>query len=159
MPAETGPGVEAGTPYLHASAIVCGETGILIRGASGSGKSTLALRLLEQAVAGGSFARLVGDDRVSLDRHGGRLVAKGHPAIAGLIEVRRQGLVRRAFEPRCVVRIVIDLSDELPRLPETKAAMIEIFGVSIYHLQIERRSDGASRVLAAIYERMQESEF
>jgi len=71
---------------IHANCLVIGDSGILIRGPSGSGKSMLSLRLLDLAKQNGHFARLVGDDRILLRAIGGRLLAEGHPLIAGQIE-------------------------------------------------------------------------
>src|SRR5579885_12565 len=45
--------------YLHATAAVVGEAGVLIRGPSGSGKSSLAFALIAAAKASGLFARLI----------------------------------------------------------------------------------------------------
>ncbi len=57
------------TETVHASAVLTGAHAVLIRGPSGSGKSHLALSLLEAAQSHLlPFARLVGDDRVHLDR-------------------------------------------------------------------------------------------
>ncbi|MDB5649623.1 MAG: hprK, partial [Hyphomicrobiales bacterium] len=70
---------------VHASALVVGETGILVRGRSGTGKSSLVMALLDAAARRNLFARLVADDRVCLHVAGDRLLATPHPAIAGLI--------------------------------------------------------------------------
>ncbi len=107
--------------FLHTTALVVGEAGVLIEGASGSGKSTLAATLVAEAARAGRFASLVGDDRVRLSVRGGRLIARPHPAIAGLLELRGLGLVAVPHEPACVLRLVIRLggpADPLPaRLP------------------------------------------
>jgi serine kinase of HPr protein (carbohydrate metabolism regulator) len=116
----------------HATALLVGETGVLIRGASGSGKSSLALALLAAAGSGGEHARLVGDDRLRLSIAHGRLVARAHPAIAGLIEQRGEGLVKAKLELAAVIRCVVDLveSDQSrdipPRYPEEDAATLRL---------------------------------
>ena len=56
-------GRAASAGYIHATVVLVGEAGVLIRGASGSGKSALALALMSEAGRRGLFARLVGDDR------------------------------------------------------------------------------------------------
>ena len=61
-------------PTVHATAIVIGETGVLIRGRSGSGKSSLALALVARVRLAGGFAAFVADDRVALAPAGGRSV-------------------------------------------------------------------------------------
>ena len=80
---------------IHATAVLCGTRGILIRGPSGSGKSSLALSLLR----GTSFARLVGDDRIHLEIAHGRLLMRPAKALEGLIEIRGLGIRRLSFEP------------------------------------------------------------
>ena len=87
---------------IHATALIVGHRGILIRGPSGSGKSRLALTLLQSAGAG--FARLVGDDRIHLEAVHGRLLMRPATALAGLIEIRGLGIVRAALEPVAVAR-------------------------------------------------------
>ncbi|MGZ3349538.1 MAG: serine kinase, partial [Xanthobacteraceae bacterium] len=76
----------AETPTVHASAVLAGARAVLIRGPAGAGKSRLALALIDAAQAGLlPFARLVGDDRVHLEPHHGRLVVRPAPPLAGLI--------------------------------------------------------------------------
>ena len=125
--------IEAGSAsYIHATAFVVGERGILITGPSGAGKSRLAALLLGEAARRGLFARLVGDDRVALVSHGGRLVASGHPATAGLIERRTEGLVAMPCERSCVIDRLVELSlNDPPRLPEPASGWADVFGVSV----------------------------
>ena len=78
----------------------------LLRGPSGAGKSDLALRLLDEG------ARLVADDRTELAVRGGRLIARAPATIAGLIEVRGQGIVglpRARLAPTAEVALLVDL--------------------------------------------------
>ncbi|MBY0613643.1 MAG: hypothetical protein K2P80_15815 [Beijerinckiaceae bacterium] len=133
---------------IHATALVCGEAGLLLRGRAGAGKSSLALDLISEAGREGLFARLVADDRVLLGRAGGRLVARPHPSIAGLVEVRSLGIERRPFEGRCVVRMLIDLGDDHERLPEKRE--IEILGIKIYHLAMQHGAIAPARILDAL---------
>ena len=93
---------------LHGAAVAVGEAGVLIRGVSGAGKSSLALALVEAAVARGMFARLVADDRVLLEVLNGRLLARPHPAIAGRVERRGQGIGLVDHEAAVVLRCVLD---------------------------------------------------
>ena len=106
---------------IHASAVVIGETGILIRGASGAGKSALASQLIFDARPRGLFARLVGDDRIILSAAGGRLIARPHPKIRGKIEQRWDGIIETQHEPASVLHCQVELSatapEQLPRLP------------------------------------------
>ena len=146
-------------PFIHATALLVGEAGVLIQGASGSGKSALALACIDAARGAGRFAALVGDDRVRVSARHGRLVASGNPDIAGKIE--RRGL---AVEPatlcspavlRIAVSLVSDaaLAAKLPRLPWIDANLTEIEGVCLPFLQIDARrdrSDQAALVFAAL---------
>jgi len=93
---------------LHASCATRGPQGVLLLGASGSGKSDLLLRLL------GAGYDLVADDRVMLDG----LTARAPAALAGLMEVRGVGIVRRDFVIATQIALVVQLdSSGIDRLP------------------------------------------
>jgi serine kinase of HPr protein (carbohydrate metabolism regulator) len=96
---------------FHATAVILGDRGVLIRGRSGAGKTTLALSLIGLCEAGNGFARLVSDDQVLLYPHDGRLVCAAPESIAGLAEFRGIGPCRMAFEPKMVVDLVVSLVD------------------------------------------------
>ncbi|MCC2096020.1 MAG: hypothetical protein KDJ29_03970 [Hyphomicrobiales bacterium] len=121
MPGSSLPGAANEEQAVHATAVVVGEAGVLIRGAPGTGKSELAAHLVGEACRRGLFARLIGDDRVILTRAGSRIVMRPHPRIAGLLEKRWEAIAKVPYEPAVVLRCVVDLfatSDELPlRLP------------------------------------------
>ncbi|MEL6060380.1 MULTISPECIES: HPr kinase/phosphatase C-terminal domain-containing protein [unclassified Methylobacterium] len=106
------------TVTLHGACCVLGGAGILIRGESGAGKSSLALLLATEA--DGAF---VADDRVVCDLRGGRVLARAHPALAGQVEVRGQGILSvaelgLASCAEAALDLVIDLVEASPRLPE-----------------------------------------
>lgn len=127
---------------VHASCVVVGEAGILIRGASGAGKSSLCLALIEAATARGLFARLVGDDRIALARIGGALLARPVSPLEGLLEVRGVGLLRRPHLPAARVRLVVDRMEEPPpRLPEEAQTIVEILGVALPRLACRHGRD------------------
>lgn len=119
--------------YVHATAVAFGAGGVLIVGPSGAGKSALALALIEAARRAGRFARLVGDDRVSLVAAHGRLIARPHPAIAGRIERRGSGLEATPHEPASAIALVIDLGAPAVRLPEPGAIAV-LEGVELSRL-------------------------
>jgi serine kinase of HPr protein (carbohydrate metabolism regulator) len=128
---------------IHASALVVGEAGVLIRGASGAGKSALALAMIETARSASLFASLIGDDRVLLSRAGPHVVARPHPAIAGLIEKRGQGLASVKHEPGALLSCVIDLigqgapgADVPPRMPEAQELRTMIESVELPRLML-----------------------
>jgi HPr kinase/phosphorylase len=109
---------------VHGTALAWRGAGVLLRGASGSGKSDLALRMLDRGW------RLVSDDYVMMTEQHGRLFMQPPPAIAGLIEVRGVGLVRRSYSLGCFLHLVADLTQEpVDRLPEPCRTILN--GVSI----------------------------
>jgi len=140
----------------HATAVIVGEAGVLIRGASGAGKSALALALL----AAGTPARLVsliGDDRVQLSVVNGRLVARAHPAIAGCIEQRGEGILRLGYEPAAVIRMTADIyplaagRDIPPRTPSDDELTVEIAGLMLPRLALPKElssEESARRVIS-----------
>jgi HPr kinase/phosphorylase len=140
------PAAIAEKSHLHASAVVIGEAGVLIRGPSGAGKSSLAFALITAAEDAGFFARLVGDDRIGIESRGGRLIAYGHPMILGKIERRGQGIFEIPFLPAAVVRLVVELDEALPRYPEPDHDHIELAGVTLPFFPM--RQDAAAGELA-----------
>jgi len=139
------------TTALHATCIVIRDRGVLITGPSGAGKSSLALRLMGLAERQGLFCALVGDDRVVLSPAGTRLVARPHPAIAGLVERRGSGIVSCGFEPAAVVRLVIELvRGPLERMPDTKNLTIGLAGVTLPRILCSLVEDDPARVALAL---------
>jgi serine kinase of HPr protein (carbohydrate metabolism regulator) len=137
-------------PRVHASAVLIGERGVLIRGASGSGKSSLTLQLMARDPA---RTWLVGDDWLELAARHGRLVADVPAAIAGKLEIRGQGIVARPHVAPVVIRLAVDLmpAADCPRLPEPEAMITVIDGVAIPRLMLPIGiADGAERVRAAL---------
>ena len=140
------------TATVHASAVLVGARAVLIRGPSGSGKSRLALDLIEAGRTGVlRFARLVADDRVHLEAHGGRLLARPAEALAGLIEVHGIGLLRVAHESGAVIGLVVDLAAaDATRLPDTDQRRAEIDGIKIPRLAVAPDWAALPRLLALI---------
>ena len=100
---------------IHATALVLGGTGVLLRGPSGAGKSDLALRAIEAG------AVLVGDDQVRLEAVGRRLWVHALAHSEGRIEVRGVGIAGVANVSAAPLGLVADLAGpgETPeRLPE-----------------------------------------
>jgi serine kinase of HPr protein (carbohydrate metabolism regulator) len=93
----------------HATALLLGDRGVMLRGPSGAGKTALALAIIDWARAVGVFGRFVGDDQVLLRRCGGRIVAEAPATIAGLAEIRGFGPVPTVFEPRALIDLVVDI--------------------------------------------------
>ena len=118
---------------VHATCVLIGRYGVLIRGAPGAGKTALAGMLVRETLRDGGFACLVADDRVALAAEGGRLVARVPAAIAGLMEIRGHGIARVDHEPAAVVRLVVDLvaPDALDRMPDAAETATTIDGITI----------------------------
>jgi HPr kinase/phosphorylase len=136
---------------VHASAVLVGPRAVLIRGPSGAGKSRLALELIEAARTGAlPFARLVGDDRVSLQAAGGRLLVRPAAALAGLIEVRGVGIVTLTYEPSAVVGLVVDLGVCAERLPTAESQHVDIDGVRLPRLAVAAGDVALPRVLPTV---------
>lgn len=134
-------------PTIHASAVLFGHRGILIRGPSGSGKSALALSLLQSANE--TFARLVGDDRIHLEAAHGRLLMRPATALQGLIEIRGLGIVRVPFEPVAVAHLVVDLEmADVPRLPDPASLTVSVEGIPLARLPVAPAAQIPSRLLA-----------
>jgi len=115
----------------HASCVVFEGAGLLLRGPSGAGKSDLALRLIDDG------AELVADDQVLFSPRTGRLFAAAPERLAGLIEVRGVGIVRRPYRREAMIDLVIDLlpSERIDRMPE--ARQVELFGILLPAVDLE----------------------
>jgi serine kinase of HPr protein (carbohydrate metabolism regulator) len=143
----------SGPQTIHASAVLMGTNGVLIRGASGSGKSALLLALIALDPV---LNVLAADDRVALAAHHGRLVAGAPESLAGLIEVRGQGILTRPYVSPVVIDLVVDLLPlaECPRMPEPDERA-EIAGLSLPRLALPAGTgDGPLRILTALQERV-----
>jgi serine kinase of HPr protein (carbohydrate metabolism regulator) len=139
------------SPTIHASAVLVGARAVLIRGPSGSGKSRLALELIA-AARGGTlrFARLVGDDRVHVEAAYGRLVVRPAAALAGMIELRGAGILKRPYEPSAVVGLVVDLAAEVARLPDAPQQRTELEGIALARLAVAAGKPALPVVLALL---------
>lgn len=108
-----------GDSTRHGTAVAVDGAGLLLLGPSGAGKSSMALMLLAMG------AVLVGDDRVRLWRHGGRVMADAAPALAGLVEARGVGILRAAHAGPVPLALVCDLGRDSPaRLPRPRARVV-----------------------------------
>ncbi len=100
---------------LHATAVLLGDSGVLITGRPGSGKTTLALSLIDYFRRSGRFSQLICDDQVLLSAQSGRVVCRAPQSIAGLVEIR--GLGPRPLEHEAAM-----VADLLVRLIPTGSA-------------------------------------
>jgi serine kinase of HPr protein (carbohydrate metabolism regulator) len=155
-PREAAKGRQADRPAegIHATAVVVGEWGILIRGHSGAGKSGLARALIASA-GSKRFARLVGDDRVLIEVRGNRIMVRPHAAIAGRIEIRGQGVVDADYEQAAVLHALVDLASPaaeiMARMPEKSCLVAGLSGVELPRLTVPAgrpAADAAADVIA-----------
>ena len=116
---------------LHATGLVLGKTGLLLRGPSGSGKSLLALWLLDTWQARGQAAKLLSDDRVDIEVTSGGLVMHAPAAIAGLAELRGRGIVRRPHLKKAPLNLVVDLVEKLERMVEDEELGTQLLGFEL----------------------------
>lgn len=114
---------------IQAGCVAIDGRALLIMGEPGSGKSSLALALIDRG------AVLIGDDGVTLEAQGGRLIASPPPNIAGLIEVRNVGLITLPTASGVPVALALTLDQAAERLPET-AEVFELDGASIPMLRL-----------------------
>jgi HPr kinase/phosphorylase len=138
-----------GEASLHATAVIHGESGVLILGPSGSGKSALALALMARATASGAFGALVGDDRIFVRKAHGRLVARGATHMAGVIERRALGLITVRHEPATVVRLAVELCERgrrWPRMPDNDDTLF-VDGVVLPRLALDSNQSACDQAL------------
>jgi HPr kinase/phosphorylase len=128
----------AAAASVHASAVLVGNHAVLIRGPSGAGKSRLAFDLILAGRSGQiPKALLVGDDRVHLDPHDGKLVARPARELAGLIEIRGLGIFTCDFAEEAIVGMVVDLSAaDAERLPPPESLVTQICGIKIPRIPV-----------------------
>ncbi|HUG61538.1 MAG TPA: HPr kinase/phosphatase C-terminal domain-containing protein [Methylomirabilota bacterium] len=147
--------MSAGGPHraatVHATAVVIGTAGVLIRGPSGSGKSTLAHALIADARRSGRLGAFVSDDRVALSAAGGRLLARAPDAIAGLAELAGRGIVAVDHEAAAAIALVVDIvpAGSLARMPEEASTAESVEGVTLPRQAVEARSIEHARLLVA----------
>lgn len=139
---------------MHATAVVLGAAGVLIRGPSGAGKTTSALALIDDWSAKDRFAALIADDRVVLQACAGRLIAHAPAALAGLVEARGIGILAVDHAPATVLRLVIDLvpGPDVPRLPDAAERVAELLGVIVPRLAASPGPSLATLVRLALQE-------
>lgn len=116
---------------VHGTGLLLGSTGVLLRGPSGAGKSVLALTLLDRWEGRGLPAFLVADDRVDLVLTGRELNMRAPDTLAGLIELRGRGIVKRPHKSMVTLNLVIDLVPEMARMLEDDEFLTEMNGVAL----------------------------
>ena len=130
---------------IHATGLVLGKTGLILRGVPGAGKSLLALELIDEWEARGLPAKLVSDDRIDIEAGPKGLTMTAPKAIEGLIELRGRGIVSRPFVSTAPLNLVVDLVDEFERMVEEDALVTNLEGVSIARCPVPRAGKIDSR--------------
>jgi HPr kinase/phosphorylase len=134
---------------IHASCVAFDDQAVLIRGPSGSGKSELVLRLIDAEGYGlGTMpqrATLVADDQVILSLLNNKILAKPAPALAGLLEIRGQGIVNLEYVQDIAICLVVDLvaASDVARLPEPEELTTTILGVHLPRLALDGHATAA----------------
>ncbi|HTN98567.1 MAG TPA: aldolase, partial [Nordella sp.] len=140
---------------IHASCVALGDADILIEGAPGSGKSDLTLRLIDEPGFGcGNLAlrgRLVSDDQTIIERRGQALFAASPKPIAGLLEIRGQGVMKvdHLAEVKLVLAVKLLPVAQIERMPE--AAFRHIAGIALREISIDPgQASAPARIRAAL---------
>lgn len=141
---------------VHASCVALKDDGLLILGAPGAGKSDLVLRLIDEPGYGTGDelirGRLVADDQTVIERRGDALFASSPEALAGLLEIRGQGIV--AVDPLPEARLVLVVrlmpATEIERMPEDPQ-IYRVAGLGLPEIAIDpTKVTAAARIRAAL---------
>ncbi|MEO0501093.1 MAG: HPr kinase/phosphatase C-terminal domain-containing protein [Pseudomonadota bacterium] len=135
---------------LHATTIAIAGRGVMLTGPSGSGKSDLALRLIDRGAA------LVADDQTILVKDGDALRAQAVPGFEGKLEVRGLGIVDVTAAGPTAVALELDLSKDVPRLPEP--ATRTYLGANIPWMALDGRPASAPMIVELAVARLGETD-
>jgi serine kinase of HPr protein (carbohydrate metabolism regulator) len=130
---------------IHATGLVLGKAGLILRGVSGAGKSLLALELIDEWEARGLPAKLVSDDRIEIEAVSAGIVMHAPANIAGLIELRGRGIVERPFVRKAALHLVVDLIDDVERMVEEDQLVTTLEGVALARCPVPRAGKVDSR--------------
>lgn len=121
------------TVLVHGTALVVGNTGLILLGPSGSGKSTLAMQLIFTAEQAGHFAALLSDDQVLLEAVDGHVLASAPHTIKGMIELRGSGIGRMKAVDHIVLHFAVSIvtSQAETRIPEENQFWAPAEGMNI----------------------------
>lgn len=142
--------------HVHATCVAVGGHGVLIRGKPGSGKSELALRLIDAPGFGSGndiwTGVLVADDQTHILLKDGKLFASAPPALAGLLELRGQGILTLPHLTSVEVALVVDLmaDHEIERMPEEHAMVTELGGVLLPRIRLKQAQPAAPGIVRSI---------
>lgn len=131
----------------HASCLLIGRYGVLLRGESGSGKSQLRRYIARQCHQKGVFTALVSDDYVHLiaPKGSSALIAVAPEATFTKQEVRGIGICsledEERYEKFVRLHLVVDLirPDDMERMPRAQNTHICLLNRTIQKLEVPRR--------------------
>jgi serine kinase of HPr protein (carbohydrate metabolism regulator) len=123
---------------IHATGLMLGGHGVILRGPSGAGKSLLALELMDEWERRGRDAKLISDDRVDIETSATGLLILAPKEIQGLIELRGRGIVSRPFVASAPLHLVIDMVDTLERMVEEDQLTTTLLGVVVPRCPVPR---------------------
>ncbi len=141
---------------IHATTLLLGEIGVVIRGASGAGKSSLAAQWLASPprlphMGSALICRLVADDQTRICAQNGRLLAGAPASLVGLLEMRGLGIaslkatnstpsafLHGRYEKKVDVGLVIDRV-ESDRMPENGEETVVLEGIPLPRLVLSPR--------------------
>ena len=125
----------------HGTAIVIGDTGLILVGPPGSGKSSLALQTMFSARLAGHFAALVSDDQVFLEAVNGEVRASAPTTISGMIELRGSGIGKVNSVTETVLHHAIRLVEvhSENRIPEENQYWRAEGGIELPMIFLDRR--------------------
>jgi serine kinase of HPr protein (carbohydrate metabolism regulator) len=137
---------------LHGTAVVLGDSGVLILGHPGSGKTSLALALIASAADRGRFARLVADDQLFIRAANGRPIVEAPATIRGLVEVYGLGPTRWANEDFAVIDLVVRLveAENAPRFQENGTEKVAGIGCPAISLAERNARAGVAATFAQL---------
>jgi HPr kinase/phosphorylase len=139
----------------HGTAIAVAGHGVLLRGAPGSGKSSLALHLIDQPGFGLGHdllaSILIADDQVELTVLNGDVLLSSPPALAGLLEIRGQGIVSCPSVGNVALALVVDLmpTAAIERLPAPESLVTEVGGNLFRRIALDAFAQAAAARLRA----------
>ena len=143
------------TTIVHASSVVVGTMGILIRGPSGSGKTTLMMELINQSNNCDEFACVICDDQTGLSATNDQLIAHRIEQISDQLEVRGFGILSVKSIDAAIVHVVVDLIDPtlLERMPETNFTNLE--SIEVRNIKVPIGDEiRASRMIKCVTENL-----
>jgi serine kinase of HPr protein (carbohydrate metabolism regulator) len=147
-------------PTIHASAVVIGGQGVLIRGLPRAGKTTLGQALVatrsdDKGTPGHrnpseKFSLWVSDDRTIVAAQNGQLIATAPQAIAGRIADRKHGIMTVPFAASTILALIVDL--DLGHEGRTREMTAQLLGQRLPLIRMEPvRPDTAHKAAQAVH--------